>query len=172
MGLLTVPISWPVTGPESFTAPVASFLAANASLFNIRVAVVSHISAYPSAILPVKELVALLHAHGIPVAVDGAHALGNIPFSVAEMGDPEYYFANAHKWYFAPKSSCAMYVRHDRQLPHVPAPAVVDNVETQAFADRFIWTGTRDRTAYCAIQAATVRLRARARTPFPRTAPL
>jgi isopenicillin-N epimerase len=63
--------------------------------------------------------------------------------------------ANAHKWYFASKSSCVLYVRRDRQLPHVPAPAVVDNVETQAFSDRFIWTGTRDRTPYCAIQAAT-----------------
>jgi selenocysteine lyase/cysteine desulfurase len=158
VGLLTVPVSWPVSGPESFTGPVAAFLAANASLYNIRIAVISHISAYPSVLLPVKELVALLHAHNIPVVVDGAHALGNIPFNVvADMGDPEYYFANAHKWYFAPKSSCAMYVRRDRQLPHVPAPAVVDNLETQAFTDRFIWTGTRDRTPYCAIQAATVR---------------
>ena len=173
VGLLTVPIAWPVTGPESFTAPVASFLAANASLYNIRIAVISHISAYPSALLPVRELVTILHAHNIAVAVDGAHALGNIPFSVADMGDPEYYFANAHKWYLAPKSSCAMYVRRDRQLPHVPAPAVVDNIETQAFADRFVWTGTRDRTPYCAIQAATVRVcvRARAHTRLSQAPP-
>jgi len=31
---------------------------------------------------------------------------------------------------------------------------VVDNIDEQAFPDRFIWTGTRDRTAYCAIMAA------------------
>jgi isopenicillin-N epimerase len=48
-----------------------------------------------------------------------------------------------------------LYVRRDRQLPRVPAPAVVDSPETQAFADRFVWTGTRDRTPYCAIQAAS-----------------
>jgi selenocysteine lyase/cysteine desulfurase len=169
VGLLTVPIEWPVAGPEAFVAPVAAFLAANASLYNIRIAVISHISAYPSVLLPVKELVALLHAHGIPVVVDGAHALGNIPFNVvADMGNPEYYFANAHKWYLAPKSSCAMYVRRDRQLPHVPAPAVVDNLETQDFTDRFIWTGTRDRTPYCAIQAATVRAKPGTFAPLPR----
>ncbi len=40
-----------------------------------------------------------------------------------------------------------MYVRKDHQLPYVPAPPVIDSVETQAFPDRFIWEGTRDRTA-------------------------
>ena len=138
VGVLTVPIAWPVTGAESFTAPVAAFLAANASLFNIRIAVISHISAYPSVLLPVKELVSMLHSAGIPVVVDGAHALGNIPFNVMDLGNPEYYFANAHKWYLAPKSAAVMYVRRDRQLPHIPAPAVVDNIETQDFPDRFV----------------------------------
>ena len=152
---LTVPIAWPVTGPDSFLAPVRAALEANASSLNIRVAVISHISAYPAVVLPVRELVELLHSFGIPVVVDGAHALGNIPINLQNLGDPEYYFANAHKWYFAPKSAALMYVRRDRQLLHVPAPAVVDNIETQPFIERFIWTGTRDRTPYCAIQDAT-----------------
>jgi len=47
-----------------------------------------------------------------------------------------------------------MYVRRDHQRLHVPAPSVVDNTEEQDFPDRFIWTGTRDRTAFCAIMAA------------------
>ena len=154
VGLLTAPISWPVTGPESFVAPVAALLAANASTLNIRVAVISQISAYPAVLLPVKELVELLHSYNIPVVVDGAHALGNVPVDLVAMGDPEYALWNLHKWYFAPKSSCLMYVRRDRQLLHVPAPSVVDNTMVQALSDRFIWTGTRDRTAYCAIQDA------------------
>ena len=155
--VLMANVTWPVTGPESFIVPVQEALAyAAANSLNIRVAVISHISAYPSVLLPVRELVELLHAASIPVVVDGAHALGNIPIDVVEgLGNPEYYMGNAHKWYFASKSSCVLYVRKDRQLPHVPAPAVVDNLETQLFSDRFIWTGTRDRTPYCAIQAAT-----------------
>lgn len=48
-----------------------------------------------------------------------------------------------------------MYVRRDRQLLHVPAPSVVDNTMVEALADRFIWTGTRDRTPYCAILNAS-----------------
>ena len=152
---LTVPIVFPVTGPASFIEPVRAVLAANASSLNIRVAVISLISAYPAVTLPVAELVALLHGAGIPVVIDAAHAIGNIPMNVQALGDPEYLMTNLHKFYFAPKSAAALYVRQDRQLPHVPAPAVVDSVETQAFTDRFIWTGTRDRTAYCAVQAAT-----------------
>lgn len=151
---LTVPITWPVTGPESFLEPVRAVLAANATSLNVRVAVISQISAYPAVTLPVAELVALFRAHGIPVVVDGAHALGNIDVNVAAMGDPDYAFWNLHKWMYAPKSSALLYVRRDRQLPHVPAPSVVDNVETQAFPDRFVWTGTRDRTAFCAIRPA------------------
>ncbi len=64
------------------------------------------------------------------------------------------YFGNLHKWLFVPKSAAFLYVRRDHQLPHIPAPACVDNPETQTFTDRYIWTGTRDRTAYCAIADA------------------
>ena len=67
----------------------------------------------------------------------------------AALGNPEYAFWNVHKWLYGPKSSALMYVRRDRQLLHVPAPSVVDSTETDPFTDRFIWTGTRDRTAYC-----------------------
>ena len=73
---LTVPIVFPVTGPESFIEPLRVVLAANSSTLNIRVAVISHISAYPSVVLPVAELVQLLHSYGIYVIVDGAHVPG------------------------------------------------------------------------------------------------
>ena len=153
--LLTVPIAWPVTGPDSFLAPVAAMLAANASSLNLRVAVISSISAYPAVSLPVKALVELFHSYGVPVIVDGAHSLGNVAVDLQQWGDPDFAFWNLHKWYFAPKSSALLYVRRDHQLLHVPAPSVVDNTMTQPFIDRFLWTGTRDRTAYCAILNAT-----------------
>lgn len=85
-----------MVGPESFTAPVRAALAAAPSL-NIRVAVISQISAYPAVTLPVAELVALFHARGIPVVVDGAHALGNVPTDLQSWGDVEYAFWNVHK---------------------------------------------------------------------------
>ena len=130
-------------------------LAANASSLNLRVAVISSISAYPAVSLPVKALVELFHSYGVPVIVDGAHSLGNVAVDLQQWGNPDFAFWNAHKWYFAPKSSALLYVRRDHQLLHVPAPSVVDNTMTQPFIDRFLWTGTRDRTAYCAILNAT-----------------
>lgn len=151
---LTANIVFPITGSESFLAPVRQTLAMNASSLNIRIAIISHISAYPAAILPVKELVELFHQYQIPVIVDGAHALGNIKIDLQNMGNPEYYFTNIHKWLYGPKSSCLLYVRSDRQLPYVPAPACIDSVETDTFINRYIWTGTRDRSAYCAINDA------------------
>jgi len=151
---ITANIVFPLTGPESFLVPVQQTLAMNASSINIRVAVISHISAYPAAILPVKELVELFHSYNIPVIVDGAHALGNIKIDIQNMGNPEYYFTNIHKWLYGPKSACILYVRSDRQLPHVPAPACIDSIETDVFSNRYIWTGTRDRSSYCAINDA------------------
>ena len=149
-----IPILWPVTGPESFMNPIRDALQNNASKLNIRIAIISHVSAYPAVILPVKELISLFHRYEIPVIVDGAHALGNIPIDIGDMSDVDYYFTNTHKWLFSSKSSALLYVRHDHQHLYVPAPAVVDSAMTDTFETRFIWTGTRDRTAFCAILSA------------------
>ena len=92
---LTVNISWPVTGTGSFVEPVRAALSAARAL-NIRIAVISQISAYPAVVLPVAELVALLHERGIPVFVDGAHALGNVPVDLQAMGDPDWATWNLH----------------------------------------------------------------------------
>jgi hercynylcysteine S-oxide lyase len=149
-----VPILWPITGPESFIGPIINALQMNASTLNIRVAIFSHVSAYPAVILPVKELVELFHRYQIPVIIDGAHALGNIPINIADMSQVDYYFTNTHKWLYSSKSSALLYVRRDHQHLYVPAPAVVDSPMVDTFESRFIWTGTRDRTPFCAILAA------------------
>jgi selenocysteine lyase/cysteine desulfurase len=154
VNVLEVPIQWPVTGPESFIKPITAALEANASTLNIRIAIISHVSAYPAVILPVNQLVELFHRYNIPVIVDGAHALGNIEINIAAMSDVDYYFTNTHKWLYASKSSAILYVRHDHQRLYVPAPAIVDSAMTDVFESRFIWTGTRDRTPYCAILSA------------------
>ena len=85
---ITIPIMWPLTGDDSFTVPVANFLANNASTINIRCAVFSHISAYPSVLLPVAALTALFHQYNIPVIIDGAHAL--VTSDVYTLANPGY----------------------------------------------------------------------------------
>ena len=72
--VLQAPITWPVAGAAAFLDPVRAVLAnATRQQLNVRVAVISHVSAYPTVTLPVRELVDLLHAAGIVVIVDGAH---------------------------------------------------------------------------------------------------
>jgi selenocysteine lyase/cysteine desulfurase len=152
--VLEIPIQWPITGPESFVQPIVAALTNNASTLNIRIAILSHVSAYPAVILPIQQLITLFHRYRVPVIIDGAHALGNIPIDIDDMSNVDYYFTNTHKWLFSSKSSALLYVRHDHQHLYVPAPAVVDSPMIDSFESRFIWTGTRDRTAYCAILSA------------------
>lgn len=74
--VVTVPTKWPVRGDDDFLQPVLDALNAHA---NIRIASFDHIVSYPSAILPIKRLVALCRDRGIISLVDGAHALGWVP---------------------------------------------------------------------------------------------
>lgn len=148
--ILEVPVVFPLKGPEDVLKPLAAVLARNLS--NIAIAVVSHVASYPGVTLPAKEVVAMCRASGIPVVVDGAHAFGAIEIDLADM-DPDYYFGNGHKWLFSPRGSAFLYVRYALQQPLFPAPAVVDNFG-ESFVNRFVWTGTRDYTAFCAMKDA------------------
>ena len=68
-------------------------------------------------ILPVKELTALGRRHGIPVLVDGAHALAHFDFDLGEL-DVDFYATSLHKWLFAPHGTGLLYVRRER-IPEV-----------------------------------------------------
>jgi selenocysteine lyase/cysteine desulfurase len=63
--------------------------------------------------MPVKEIVALGRARGIPVIVDGAHGFANLAFTHADL-DCDYYGTSLHKWLFAPHGTGLLYVRRDK----------------------------------------------------------
>jgi selenocysteine lyase/cysteine desulfurase len=86
---------------------LAAFLKANASSLNIRCCVISHISAYPSVVLPIAAITRLLRSYNIITIIDGAHAVGNIDIDVSIV-DPDYYFGNMHKWFYSPKSAALL----------------------------------------------------------------
>ena len=52
--------------------------------------------------MPVEEIVKLCHSKGVPVLIDGAHALGSLPLHLTGL-EADYYVANAHKWLACPK---------------------------------------------------------------------
>jgi selenocysteine lyase/cysteine desulfurase len=68
-------------------------------------------------ILPVTELTAMARRHGIPLIIDGAHALAHFDFDIGEL-DVDNYTSSLHKWLFAPHGTGFLYVRRDR-IPEV-----------------------------------------------------
>ncbi len=78
-----------------------------------RLILVSHMVFLTGQILPVAEVVALGRKHGVPVIVDGAHALAHFAFDFAAL-DCDYYASSLHKWLFAPHGTGFLYVRRDK----------------------------------------------------------
>lgn len=54
------------------------------------------IESTPATVLPIAELISVAHSYGIPVLIDGAHALGNVEIDIQAL-DADYYLSNAHK---------------------------------------------------------------------------
>jgi len=78
-----------------------------------RLILVCHVVNLTGQILPVADVVALARRHGIPVVVDGAHALAHFAFRLDEL-DCDYYGSSLHKWLFAPHGTGFLYVRREK----------------------------------------------------------
>jgi selenocysteine lyase/cysteine desulfurase len=96
-----------------------------------RMILMSHIINITGQILPVREVVAMARTKngGIPVVVDGAHALAHFDFKLSDLGC-DYYGVSLHKWLFAPHGTGLLYVRRDKikgLWPMMPAPDTLDS---------------------------------------------
>ncbi|MFO0807610.1 MAG: aminotransferase class V-fold PLP-dependent enzyme [Gemmataceae bacterium] len=77
-----------------------------------RVLVFSHITTVTGLILPAKELCRLARGHDVLTHVDGAHAIGQIPLDLHDLGC-DFYATSPHKWLLAPKGTGTLYVREE-----------------------------------------------------------
>ena len=130
-----------------------------------RVLFLSHITSPTALILPLAELVRRARAAGIVTVVDGAHAPGQVPLDLEDLG-ADFYAANLHKWTLAPKGAAFLHAQPGSQ--HLLQPLVVswgwepesttlldlDTARTSAFVLQQEWQGTRDPSAYLAVPAA------------------
>lgn len=78
-----------------------------------RVLVFSHVTTATGLVLPVSEICRLVRQRGIWTHIDGAHAIGQIPVSLREIGCDSY-STSAHKWLMAPKGTGTLYVRAEQ----------------------------------------------------------
>jgi selenocysteine lyase/cysteine desulfurase len=103
---------FPLPIPCEDPAAVVALFEANITP-RTRLILMSHIVNITGQILPVKAVVQMARARGIPVIVDGAHALAHFDFKISDL-DCDYYGVSLHKWLFAPHGTGLLYVRRDR----------------------------------------------------------
>jgi isopenicillin-N epimerase len=118
-----------------------------------RVIYVSHVTSATALRLPVEEIVMRARAEGLLTVVDGAHATGQLPLDLVELG-ADFYAGSCHKWLCAPRGTGFLYVRPEHQL-RVDGAVVNWGYEPPAgFISRTEEQGTRDVAAPLAILAA------------------
>lgn len=122
-----------------------------------RVIFLSHITSPTALLFPVEAVIQRARREGILTVIDGAHAPGQIPLRLDELG-ADFYGGNLHKWLCAPKGAGFLYARPEAQ--HLLKPLVVSwGYESEIpgssqFVDHHEWTGTRDIAAFLSVPAA------------------
>ena len=109
----------------------------------VRLAVLDHVTSHGAIVMPIRQLVDMCDARGIPVLEDGARAPGMVAVDISQVGD-NWYVGNCHKWLSAPKG-CAMLSVADRMQADLH-PTVISTGYHEGFWEEFSWIGTRDPT--------------------------
>jgi isopenicillin-N epimerase len=138
----------PVRLPDPLEADILGAIAARLSP-RTRIAVIDHITSASALVLPVQRIVALCHAQGVPVLIDGAHAPGQIDLNLTTIG-ADWYVGNCHKWLCAPKGCAFLHTRRPDGLH----PGTISHGYGQGFLAEFDWTGTTDPSRFLAVTEA------------------
>jgi isopenicillin-N epimerase len=121
-----------------------------------RLLVVSHITSPTAIILPVAEIVQAARRRGIATCIDGPHAVAQLQLNLEQLGC-DFYCASCHKWLCAPFGSGFLYVAPQHQKIIQPTSLSwgrLPPAELRVWSDEFVWSGTRDPSAYFSIPAA------------------
>jgi isopenicillin-N epimerase len=140
----------PVPLPAPSRASVADVILAGLTA-RTRLVVVDHVASCSGLVFPVEEIAAECRRAGVPVLVDGAHAPGQLPVDLEQLG-ADFWVGNLHKWVCAPKASAVLQVAP--QWRESLRPLVASHGVFDGYRQAFDWTGTRDPSALLAAPAA------------------
>ncbi len=119
----------------------------------------SHITSPTAIRFPVESICQRARDTGIYTFIDGAHAPGQIPLDLDEIG-ADFYTGNCHKWMLAPKGSGFLHVQPEVQK--LINPLVIswgwggnpDFSSGSRFIDNLQWWGTHDPSAFLSVPSA------------------
>ena len=121
-----------------------------------KIIIVSHITSPSAIIFPVAEICREARHRGIPVCIDGPHAIAMRDVNLKEI-DCDYYCASLHKWLSAPFGSGFLYVKRkyqQRLKPHMTSWGRSLGGRDERWQDHINWLGTRDPAPFLAVPAA------------------
>jgi len=122
----------------------------DAILPSTKLVVVDHITSGTAIVMPIEEIIKECHSRNIPIFIDGAHAVGQVPLDLNKW-NPDFYVSNCHKWLCAPKGIAFLRVAKQHQ-PKIH-PLVVSHGYQKGFQAEFLWVATMDYCSYLSMMS-------------------
>jgi cysteine desulfurase / selenocysteine lyase len=100
-----------------------------------RMVAITHMSNVLGTVVPIKEVVRLAHARGIPVLVDGSQGAVHLPVDVQDL-DCDFYVFTGHKTY-GPTGIGVLYAKRkhlDAMPPYMGGGEMIESVHQEAVA--------------------------------------
>ncbi|UNM18797.1 aminotransferase class V-fold PLP-dependent enzyme [Pseudomonas sp. ArH3a] len=101
------------THPASFDSLVQAYRDTFAQYPRLKLMALTHVTHRTGLVMPVEAIAQAAREHGVDVILDGAHALGQIDFNLAQLGI-QFAGFNLHKWIGAPLTLGFLYIAPER----------------------------------------------------------
>ncbi|KTB61087.1 MULTISPECIES: aminotransferase class V-fold PLP-dependent enzyme [Pseudomonas] len=99
--------------PASFDSLVQTYRDAFVQYPRLKLMALTHVTHRTGLVMPVEAIAKVAREHCVDVILDGAHALGQIEFNLAELGI-QFAGFNLHKWIGAPLTLGFLYIAPER----------------------------------------------------------
>lgn len=148
---IVCPVIESVTSDDDVVQPIL-----NAITTRTKLIVVSHVTSATAIVFPVSEICRKAREKGIPVCIDGPHAIAMRNVSLKKI-ESDFYCASLHKWLSAPFGSGFLHVRkkwQQRLKAHMTSWGRSLGGRPTRWQDGLNWLGTRDPAPFLAVPAA------------------